>query len=208
MKRRDALLALAGSAALAALAGLAGCAGSMGKSGPAREPLPEGSGILSFIPNAPYVPTRPELVDALLALAGVGPRDNVYDLGCGDGRIVIAAAQLRGARGVGVDIDFDLISLAQAHASGAGVAERVRFVSGDLFQLDLREATVVTLYLSVALNQKLLPKLLQELPVGARIVANRFGMGDAWAPEKTVQVGDTPLYLWTVPAGRKVPARP
>ncbi len=200
MKRRDALIALAGSACLA------GCAvlGLTGTLGPSREPPAEGSGNLTFIPNAPYVPTRPELVEALLALANVGPRDFVYDLGCGDGRIVIAAAQLRGARGVGIDIDFDLVSLAQARASGAGVADRVRFVSGDLFQLDLREATVVTLYLSVALNQKLLPKLLRELPVGARIVANRFGMGEAWPPEKTVQVGDTPLYLWTVPADRFV----
>jgi SAM-dependent methyltransferase len=163
-------------------------------------------------PDVVYVPTTEAAVQAMLKLAGVKKSDIVYDLGCGDGRIVIAAAKSFGARGVGIDINPVRISEAKENAKTAGVENLVRFEENDLFQADIREASVVTLFLLPDLNLKLRPKLLQELKPGTRIVSNTFDMGD-WKPEKEVTVGgadadDEPLsrklYLWTVPPrGRK-----
>ncbi len=154
----------------------------------------------THMPDVPFVVSDEEVVRAMLELAGVSARDVVYDLGCGDGRIVITAAARYGARGVGVDMDPFPLRMARAGAQRAGVTDRVRFIRGDLYETDLRGATVVTLYLSPEVNQRLLPKLLAELPAGARIVSHKFSMGEAWAPHKTVRAGDSTLYLWIVPA--------
>jgi len=152
-----------------------------------------------FDPEVPYFPSTDEAVAGMLELAGTGPSDVVYDLGCGDGRIVIAAAKDFGARGVGIEINPVPLRMAVYRARRAGVEDRVRFVRGDLFEADIREATVVTLFLLETLNRRLLPKLLNELAPGTRIVAHRYGFGDDWPPEKTVQAGASTLYLWTVP---------
>ena len=152
-----------------------------------------------FPPEVPYFPSTDEAVEGMLKLAGTGPSDVVYDLGCGDGRIVIAAAKDFGARGVGVEINPVPLRMAVYRARRAGVEDRVRFVRGDLFDADIREATVVTLFLLETLNRRLLPKLMKELKPGTRIVAHRYGFGDDWPPEKTVQAGASTLYLWTVP---------
>jgi len=152
-----------------------------------------------FDPEVPYFPSTDEAVLAMLELAGTAPGDVVYDLGCGDGRIVIAAAKEFGARGVGVEIDPAPLRIALYRARRAGVEDRVRFVRGDLFETDISEATVVTLFLFETLNRRLLPKLLRELEPGTRIVAHRYGFGDDWLPEKTVLAGASTLYLWTVP---------
>lgn len=154
----------------------------------------------THIPDVPFVVTDKDVVGAMLELAEVSARDVVYDLGCGDGRIVIAAAARYGAHGVGVDMDPVPLRMARAGAQRAGVTDRVQFIRGDLYEADLRGATVVTLYLSPEVNQRLLPKLLAELPAGARIVSHKFSMGEAWAPQKTVRAGDSTLYLWIVPA--------
>jgi ribosomal protein L11 methylase PrmA len=124
--------------------------------------------------------------------------DVVYDLGSGDGRIVIAAAKAHGARGVGIDIDPERIAEASRNARAAQVADRVRFLNQDLFESDIREATVVTLYLLPRLNLKLRPKLLAELKPGTRIVSHGFDMGD-WKPDRTARIGSTTIYLWTIP---------
>jgi len=147
---------------------------------------------------APFVPTPQDVVERMLALAGVTKDDVVYDLGCGDGRIVITAAKTFGARGVGIDIDPQRIAEARANAKKAGVEKRVEFRLGDLFEADLHEATVVTLYLLPSLNVKLMPKLRKELRKGARVVSHDFEMGD-WKPDRTVQVGNASVYLWTIP---------
>ena len=152
--------------------------------------------------DVPYVQTPDVVVREMLALASVGPRDVVYDLGAGDGRIVIAAARERGARGVGIEIDPALVAQARRDAERAGVADRVRFEATDLFDTDLREATVVTLYLSPEINARLRLRLLAELPPGARIVSHQFPMAD-WAPVRTVKLSvegrEHILYLWVVP---------
>jgi SAM-dependent methyltransferase len=150
---------------------------------------------------APYVPTPSDVVDRMLTLAKVGPRDVVYDLGCGDGRIVIAAAQKFGARGVGVDIDANLINQAEANARTAGVDRRVKFLVQDAMTVDVSDATVVTLYLLSASNVKLRPILTRQLRRGARIVSHSFAMGD-WEPEVVDTFRDAngtsrTLYLWT-----------
>jgi protein-L-isoaspartate O-methyltransferase len=155
---------------------------------------------LQTAPRAPdifYVPTPQEVVDAMLKLAKVGPNDVVYDLGCGDGRIVVTAAKM-GARAVGIDIDPQRVDESNANIVQSGVRERARIVQGDLFEADIREATVVTLYLLTSLNQKLKPKLLADLKPGTRIVSHAFDMGD-WKPEQSVKVGGTTVYLWRVP---------
>ena len=153
-----------------------------------------------FDAEVPYFPSTDEAVLGMLRLAGTGPNDTVYDLGCGDGRIVIAAAKVFGAHGVGVEIDPAPLRMAVYNARRAGVEERVRFVRGDLFEADIGDATVVTLFLFESLNRRLLPKLKRELKPGTRIVAHRYGFGEDWPPEKTVQAGASTLYLWTVPA--------
>jgi cyclopropane fatty-acyl-phospholipid synthase-like methyltransferase len=152
--------------------------------------------------DIPYVQTPARVVHEMLALADVGPDDVVYDLGAGDGRIVIAAARWRGARGVGIEIDPDLVRQARRDAERAGVAERVRFEAGDLFTTDVSAATVVTLYLSPDLNARLQPRLLAALRPGARIVSHQFPMAD-WPPTRmvrlTVDGREHVIYLWLVP---------
>jgi predicted TPR repeat methyltransferase len=153
-------------------------------------------------PDVIYLPTPPEAVRAMLKLANVGPGDVVYDLGSGDGRILIAAVKDFGAaRGIGIDIDPAMIREANDNADRAKVADRVRFLNQDLFDTDLHEATVVTLYLLPWLNRKLIPKLKAELKSGSRIVAYRFDMGD-WKPEQTLMVNGQMLYFWTIPTMR------
>ena len=156
--------------------------------------------------DVPYVPTTPEAVTAMLRLADVKATDVVFDLGCGDGRIVIEAAKTFGARAVGIDIDPVRISEARENARKAGVENLVRFEEKDLFHSDIHEATVVTLFLLSSVNLRLRPKLLQDLKPGTRIVSNTFTMGD-WKADKEAKVGDDfaalylshNLYLWTVP---------
>jgi SAM-dependent methyltransferase len=146
--------------------------------------------------DVPFVPTPEEVVEGMLRLANVKRGDVVYDLGSGDGRIVIAAAK-RGARGVGIDIDPQRVEEASRNANTAKVADRVRFLNQDLFDSDLGEATVVTLYLLPRLNLKLRPKLLAELKPGTRIVSHGFDLGD-WKPDRVAEVGHTTIYLWTI----------
>lgn len=149
---------------------------------------------------APFVPTPMDVVDRMLKLAKVGPTDVVYDLGCGDGRIVIAAAQKFGARGVGIDINPKLIADAEAGAKAAGVADRVTFLLQDAMTVDVSDATVVTLYLLSASNVKLRPVLTRQLRRGARIVAHDFPIGD-WEPDVVDNFSDVmgrkrTLFLW------------
>ncbi len=154
--------------------------------------------------DVPYVPTPEPVVNAMLKLAQVKRGDVLYDLGSGDGRIVIAAAKRYGVRGTGVDIDPRRIDEANANARKAGVAGRVRFVNQDLFAIDFSEATVVTLYLLPRINLQLRPKLLAELRPGTRIVSHGFDMGD-WRPERVVEVGSSTIYLWIVPPAAATP---
>ena len=156
-------------------------------------------------PDVIYVPTPPEVVAEMLRMADVQPGDVIYDLGSGDGRIPITAARQYGVRAVGIDIDPQRIAEAKANARAAGVTDKVRFIQGDLFEADISDATVVTLYLLNSLNEKLRPKLLRELKPGTRIVSHDFQMGD-WKPEKTATVSGRTIYFWTVPA--KTASRP
>jgi len=153
-------------------------------------------------PEVPYVPTDDKVVAEMLKVANVGKNDVLYDLGSGDGRIVITAAKQFGTRGVGVDIDPARVKEANENAAKAGVADRVRFVQQDLFQTDIREATVVTLYLLPAVNMRLRPKLLKDLKPGTRVVSHNYDMGD-WAPLKTIIVNlpedAHTVYYWIVP---------
>jgi cyclopropane fatty-acyl-phospholipid synthase-like methyltransferase len=148
--------------------------------------------------SVPYVPTTPAIVDAMLKVAGVTKRDVVYDLGCGDGRIVIAAAKQYGARGVGVDIDPVRVAEARANAKAAGVETLVTFRVEDLFQADLKDATVVTLYLLPSVNKRLMPKLRRELKKGARVVSNSFDMGSDWPADLRVPIENTAIFLWKI----------
>lgn len=147
--------------------------------------------------DVPYVPTPQEAVEGMLDLAQVTDEDVVYDLGSGDGRIVLAAAR-RGARAVGIDLDADLVERSRASAREAGLESRATFHHGDIFEVDLSEATVVTMYLLPAVNLELRPKLLKELRPGARVVSHDFDMED-WKPDKQVEVARRTLYLWTIP---------
>ena len=148
--------------------------------------------------DVPYVPTPPEVVDAMLELADLKAGDILYDLGSGDGRIVITAAQRYGVKGIGIDISPDLIEEARANAKEAGVAGKVRFQQGNFFEADISEASVVTLYLLSTINLKLKPKLLKELKPGTRVVSHRFSMG-TWKPEIEILAGGRPVYLFVVP---------
>ena len=150
-------------------------------------------------PDVIYVPTPPAVVAAMLKVANVGPGDVVYDLGSGDGRIPIAAVKDFGAaRATGIDINPERIKEANANVRAAGVGDRVRFLNEDLFEANISEATVVTLYLLPSLNLKLRPKLLKELKPGTRIVSHAFDMGD-WKPERTLTVDGRMVYFWTIP---------
>ena len=149
--------------------------------------------------DVPFVPTPNPVVDGMLKLAGVRSTDVVYDLGCGDGRIVIAAAKTYGAQGVGVDIDPERIQEARVNAKSAGVEDKVKFVENDLFKADIHDASVVTLYLLPDVNMRLKPRLLSELKPGTRVVSHSFDMED-WKPDKEEMVEGRHLYLWTIPA--------
>ena len=158
-------------------------------------------------PDVPYVPTTEEAVKAMLKLADVKKTDVVYDLGCGDGRIVIAAAKDFGAHGVGIDINPVRISEAKENARKAGVESLVRFEENDLFQADIHEASVVTIFLLPQINLKLRPKLLTDLKPGTRVVSNTFDMGDWKADKEAIVDTDNQedslshqLYLWVIPA--------
>jgi len=148
-------------------------------------------------PDVIYVPTPQEVVDAMLDVAKVGPNDLVYDLGCGDGRIVVTAAKRFGARGIGIDIDPQRIKEANENVASAGVGDKVEIREADLFETDLSQANVVTLYLLSSLNLKLRPKLWKDLKVGSRVVSHAFNMGD-WEPEQTLDVNGRTVYFWTI----------
>jgi len=144
-----------------------------------------------------YVATPEPVVDAMLEMAEVGPGDVVYDLGSGDGRIPITAAKRFGVRAVGIELDPRLIARARRNAEEAGVAHLVEFRQEDLFEADISDASVVTLYLGDMLNLRLRPRLL-DLPPGTRVVSQSFNMGD-WIPDERREVMNRPVYRWTVP---------
>jgi SAM-dependent methyltransferase len=178
--------------ALVALAITSGAAQTQTTAPPQQKPV--------RTPDVIWLPTEDPVVTAMLKLAEVTKDDVVYDLGCGDGRIVIAAAKQFGARGVGIDIDPERIKEANAAAVRAGVADRVKFVVGDLFDpaIKISDASVVALYLLPSLNAKLRPRLQSELAPGTRVVSNAFSMGDVWPPQKTEQVGESVIYRWVI----------
>jgi precorrin-6B methylase 2 len=150
-------------------------------------------------PDVVYIPTAPDIVAAMLDLAGVTKGDVLYDLGAGDGRIVITAVREYGAaRGVGVEVSPALVAEANANARQAGVSDRVTFIQGDVLNADVREATVVTLFMSPAINLKLRPRLLAQMAPGSRVVSHAFDMGD-WKPAKQQTLRWRPLYLWLIP---------
>lgn len=166
---------------------------------PLQQALPAQTQASLRSPDVIFVPTPPEVVEAMLKVANVKAGDVVYDLGSGDGRIAIAAAQKFGARAVGIDIDPQRITEAEANLKTAGVSDRVRFMNADLFETDISQATVVTLYLLPSLNQKLYPKLMKELKPGTRVVSHAFDMGELWKPEQELEVDGRRVYFWIVP---------
>ena len=147
-------------------------------------------------PDVIYVPTRQTVVDAMLNVAKVTAGDVVYDLGCGDGRIVVTAAKL-GARGIGIDIDPQRVSEANQNVQRNGVGDRVKILNQDLFTTDFSDATVVALYLLPSLNLRLRPTLWKTLKPGTRVVSHDFDMGD-WKPEQTLNVDGATIYYWTI----------
>jgi trans-aconitate methyltransferase len=153
-------------------------------------------------PEVPFVPTNDKVVAEMLKVANVGKNDVLYDLGSGDGRIPITAARRWGTRGVGVDIDPQRVKEARENATKAGVTDKVKFLQQDLFETDIKEATVVTLYLLPDVNLRLRPKLLADLKPGTRVVSHNYDMGD-WKPLKTLTVklpdGEHTVYYWVVP---------
>jgi SAM-dependent methyltransferase len=153
--------------------------------------------------DVPYVPTPQDVVDRMLEMGRVGKNDVLYDLGCGDGRIVVTAARVRGARGTGIDLNPVRIAEAKENARKAGVADRVDFKVGDLFQADVSPATVVTLYLLPSVNLKLRPRLWQQLRVGTRVVSHAFDMGPDWPAEKQDEVDGRMIYFWTITQANK-----
>jgi predicted O-methyltransferase YrrM len=177
-------------AALLIAAAVTGVAGRGQTPPPAQTPRPD----------VIWIASDDRAVTAMLKLAGVTKTDVVYDLGCGDGKIVIAAARQFGARGVGIEIDPERVRAARAAVRAAGVSDKVTIIEGNIFDpaLKISDATVVTLFLLESLNEKLRPRLQAELKPGARIVSNAFHMGAAWPAERTETVGDTTIYLWTI----------
>jgi SAM-dependent methyltransferase len=174
------------------------------ESAPAPTPAPAPTASLRA-PDVPYEPSPEHVVAEIVRLARLKPGDVVYDLGCGDGRIVIAALEKPGVRGVCVDIDPERIAESRENARKAGVSDRMEFLTQDLFETDIRRATVVTLFLWPKINLKLRPKLLRELEPGTRVISYMHDMGD-WLPDETVPVHsgkrDTAVYLWTIPERR------
>lgn len=148
--------------------------------------------------EVPYVPTPPDIVEAMLKLGEIKSGDFVIDLGCGDGRIVVMAAQKFGARGIGYDINPERIREANENAEKAKVAGKVQFIEKNLFDADIAKATLVTLYLLPDVNMRLRPKLWKDLKPGTRVVSHSFDMGD-WKPEKKLEVNGRTLYLWRIP---------
>jgi precorrin-6B methylase 2 len=148
--------------------------------------------------DVPFVPTPQEVVERMLRIARVGKDDVLFDLGCGDGRIVVTAAKLHGTRGTGIDLDPERIGEARKNAEQAGVADRVNFKVANLFETDVSPASVVTLYLLPNVNIKLRPRLWKQLKVGSRVVSHAFDMGPEWPPEKTDSVGGRSIYYWTI----------
>ena len=149
-------------------------------------------------PDVHFAATPQPVADAMLKLARVTAADVVYDLGSGDGRIVVLAAQKYGARGVGIEIVHELVERSRLVAKDGEVADRATFVEGDLFTADISPATVVTLWLTASVNARLEPKLRRELKPGTRIVAHQFPIGD-WPPERTERVEGEEIFLWTIP---------
>jgi SAM-dependent methyltransferase len=148
--------------------------------------------------DVPFVPTPQEVVERMLSIAKVGKNDVLFDLGCGDGRIVVTAAKEHGARGTGIDLDPERIGEARKNAQQAGVTDRVSFKVADLFETDVSAASVVTLYLLPNVNTRLRPRLLKQLKVGSRVVSHAFDMGPEWPPEKTDSVEGRSIYYWTI----------
>ena len=188
MRRRHACGVLA-ALALGAASPAFGCAGVAPKTLSSAD-LNEAQAL--------YLPTPADVVDAMLALAKVGPGDVLYDLGAGDGRIPIAAARRYGVRAVGIELDGEKIAEARCNAREAGVERLVEFRQADIFTADFREATVVTLFLFPEMNLKLQPRLRAELAPGTRIVSHRFDLGD-WKPDQRIEVRGHALFLWAVP---------
>ena len=149
-------------------------------------------------PDVIYVTTPEAVVTAMLKAANVTKQDLVYDLGCGDGRIVVTAAKNYGARGIGIDIDPQRVKEARENVKRNGVGDRVEIRQQDLFESEFRDASVVTLYLLPSLNLKLRPKLWKELKVGTRVVSHAFDMGEDWKPEQQMYVDGQRVYLWTI----------
>ena len=148
--------------------------------------------------DVPYVPTPQVVVNKMLEMGKVKNGDMLFDLGCGDGRIVVTAAKDKGARGIGIDIDPERIREARENAKQAGVTDRTEFRLGDLFKTDLSSASVVTLYLLPDINLRLRPQLWKQLKVGTRVVSHAFDMGSEWPPEQTERVQNSTLYAWTI----------
>ncbi len=162
----------------------------------------------SNLPTVPYVPTPQDVVDKMLAMAKVGAKDVVYDLGCGDERIMIPAAKRFGARGVVIDLNPERIAEANANARAAKVTGKVKFRTGDLFEADFSEATVVMLYLLPQVNAALRPQLWRQLKVGTRVVSHEFDMGDEWPPERTETIDGRRLHYWALRPEHKKPSIP
>jgi precorrin-6B methylase 2 len=148
--------------------------------------------------DVPFVPTPQEVVERMLSIAKVSKNDVLFDLGCGDGRIVVTAAKEHGARGTGIDLDPERIGEARKNAQQAGVTDRVSFKVADLFETDVSAASVVTLYLLPNVNTRLRPRLWKQLKVGSRVVSHAFDMGPEWPPEKTDSVEGRSIYYWTI----------
>lgn len=207
ISRQQIQIALLTGASLVGL-GITGCqlqpVAESGSSEPVSQAAPPATSQLEFQDrDVPYVPTPLPVVEEMLRVANVSDGDVIYDLGSGDGRIVISAAQAYDVRGVGVDIDPTLVQTATENAQQAGVSDRVEFLQQDLFETDLSEADVVTLYLLPEVNLRLRPKLLEELQPGTRIVSHAFDMGN-WEPEQMIEVDGRTIYSWVVP--EEVPA--
>jgi SAM-dependent methyltransferase len=165
----------------------------------------EDAGATVRIPDVIYVPTPEQVVETMIELARIRPGDVVYDLGCGDGRLVVAAAQAGARKAVGIDIDPERIAESRDNVRAAGVGDRATILEGDLFDLDIADADVVTLYLLPELNLRLRPKLLRLKP-GARVVSHAFDMGD-WKPDQVAHVAGKTVYMWTVPPRGRAQAR-
>lgn len=157
--------------------------------------------------TVPYVPTDPEVVKKMLDMAALQAGEKIYDLGCGDGRIVIAAAKSYGARGVGIDLNPQRLTEARANAKAAGVEDKVEFRQQDLMQADFSDANVVSLYLLPSVNLQLRPQLWKQLKPGTRVVSHDFDMGPTWPPEQKVEMDGATIYRWTITSAQKQKAR-